>query len=460
MNGNVALSHPGRENYRSNISKKKKSPSTQNIKYLGPIVEDLYDQGGNRTLAIRPFLYHKHSFEENLKETYLLYPLLKHTKSAECEAWNIFNLIHFRNLQNADHNETRFTIFPFFSINKTEKKENNFEGIFPFAGKVHHYFGYDSLEWSWFPLYLKQSKGPIDRISLLWPFIRWQKGPNAGGWALWPFCGHFWEKNHYSYKYFLWPLIYDIAEISNISEPRRRTGCLPFYTMERSENRRATSIGWPLFQKIEEKSPEYDEIQFLWPLVIHGQGKEKYINQWAPLYSHRITKGIEKKFYFWPLIQQKKWKERSLIIDQQQLLYFLVWSQRQYKESQPNMVFAEKTHVWPLYSYWNNGQGKKQFQLLSPLEVFFPNNEVVRKVYSPLFALFRYNQNEKGQIQQSIFFDLIKSEHGLSGEKFSIGPLFNFESRPGVAKIELLKGLFGYQKISGKKTIKLFWIKL
>jgi len=44
----------------------------------------------------------------------------------------------------------------------------------------------------------------------------------------------------------------------------------------------------------------------------------------------------------------------------------------------------------------DNGAGARQFQLFSPVDVFLGDNENVRLLWSPLFAIYRYDQPARG----------------------------------------------------------------
>jgi len=89
----------------------------------------------------------------------------------------------------------------------------------------------------------------------------------------------------------------------------------------------------------------------------------------------------------------------------------------------PAAAPAYKRHFWPLLSVWDNGAGQRQTQLLSPFEVFFPNNDPIRQLYTPLFALYRYRQLAPGNTQHSILWSLISWRHTPDEKEFHLGPL-------------------------------------
>jgi hypothetical protein len=133
-------------------------------------------------------------------------------------------------------------------------------------------------------------------------------------------------------------------------------------------------------------------------------------------------------------------------VTRSQLLYFFYWSQRERSIAHPTLAPAEKTHVWPLLSYWDNGAGQRQCQVLSPFEVFFPTSEPMREAYSPLFALLRYEQPAPGDARWSLLWDAITWRHTPSRQEFHLGPLLSVDRSPRGSRIALAGGLFGFKR--------------
>ena len=205
------------------------------------------------------------------------------------------------------------------------------------------------------------------------------------------------------------------------------------------------------------KDKYYVENQFLWPLIIDAWGEDSFTHRIAPFYSHSLHKGVEKRWFLWPFLRIKTWHDEDIEVIQEQAFYFLFWKQRQRSISNPDLPEVKKMHLWPLYSYWNNGAGQKQLQMLSPFEVLFPSNRAVRRAYSPLFAIFKAEQLAPGHTKQSILFDFISAEKSPEYQKFALGPIFKVERQEDSSKIEFLTGLIGFKKECGKKSFKFFW---
>lgn len=422
---------------------------------LGPIFEQKYTEDVYYN-AVRPLALHKKDFKCNEEYNYFLYPLFSHHKFDGGWSWNVLNAW----MASKTCEEERLTLFPFFFFKKTDNPCTSYSGFFPVVGTVHNVLGKDAISWLAFPLYLRTQRQSTVRHALPWPFIRLQTGPDSGGSAIWPIIGFFWKEGCYKQSYLLWPLIYERYDNLNAPVPDVRRGFLPFFAYENSAKRFAVSVLWPFFSHIEMRNRNYVEDQFLWPLIVQGRGENEYVNRFAPFYSHSIRRGHDKKWFMWPLLKLQNREESGLCISQQQFLYFLFWRQSQQSIENPCCPKAEKVHVWPLFSYWDNGAGRKQLQFISPLEVFFPTNDAVRNLYSPLFSIVRFEQREPGHARGSLLFDLIAIETTPSSMRFSIGPLFDIESNPCKSQIMLLKGLLGFKNENGKKSLKFLWMTL
>ena len=119
-----------------------------------------------------------------------------------------------------------------------------------------------------------------------------------------------------------------------------------------------------------------------------------------------------------------------------------------------NDTTARLTFLWPLFSYWNNGYGHTQLQAFDPLGTFFPNNIKVKENWTPLFAVYRYD-NRMGNRRHSVLWDLLVWERDPSGlNAFYLGPVFEWVKDD---HWELLKGLIGSDKSDDGRTMRYFW---
>ena len=344
--------------------------------------------------------------------------------------------------------------FPFYFY-KRGYGEDDYTAVWPLGGTIKNMFGRQRIDWCGWPLYVKTHKNGDTNQWFPFPILN-KRGGATRGFAFYPLGGHFYNDKK-DLQYFLWPLGYDHRFYD---KQHIKKGFLPFYAYEKSPRVKDLSIVWPFFGRRWEQDPNYEEHRILWPLWVQGRGEQRMVNRWAPFYTHsERTKGhYQKTWRLWPLLKEQSWIERDIDVQQQQVLYFLVWNQTQYAHHTGRFL-GKKSHFWPFFSSWNNGNGRKQLQILSPLSVFFPENPLVRDIYNPLFHLFRY-EKDGDVVRYSFLFNLFQEYRRLDTHELDLNwfLLFRFTKTPKGKSFSLLKGLFEYRKIEGRVSLRLFWL--
>lgn len=426
---------------------------------IGPLWSS-HTRNGVEYNTFRPFFTIASNRKEGRQSAYFLYPLFKRHKSPHDVRWQGI-IAKSRYPNNPDDLEKK-RIFMIYDYQKPGQDARAKRSLFPISGRIDHFMGNDTVSWTLFPLWLQSAKNGENRYAFLWPFIHWQKGETSGGGSFWPLRGHTWKTDSYDHQYWLWPLIFSHKNNLDQETPWIKHGFLPFYSYEHSATLESKTWLWPFFGYTQKKDPDYYETRLLWPIFVQARGSDKNINRWAPFYTHSQYKNTDKKWYCWPFIKRKDWdhSEKNLSFQQRQFLFFFVWTHRQQSLDDPQKFNAHKIHVWPFLSHWNNGNGQKQIQMLSPLEPFFQHNEVIRELYSPLFALFRYSEKGPDHHMASFCFNLITYERSPHQKEFTLGPLFCIKSSPQGSGFQILRGLLGFHRYENKKTLKLFWFSV
>jgi len=367
-----------------------------------------------------------------------LYPLFSYRRSADGAVdWSLFKLVNFSQSGAAGSGRQRsepqsFDIWPVYFSKQTGDPATSYRAVFPIAGQVKSRFGYDSLQWVIFPLSFRSEKAGRVTHSALWPIFKKRSGDGHTGFTVWPLFGFAEKEGDYRNRYFLWPLVYDNVRFAAAhgEEPaspvRHALGVLPFYAREVRPGSISESYLWPFFGYTQQDAPlaPYRETRYLWPLFVQGRGTEHTINRWAPFYSHSVRRGVDKRWFAWPLFRHETWQGQGLVHTKDQVLFFLYSSERQHSAAHPEIPAAHKTHLWPLLSTWDNGAGRAQTQLLSPLSVFFPNNEKIQLLYNPLFALYRRDQQAPGEVRHEVLWRAVtwQRSSGKMRELRILGP--------------------------------------
>lgn len=413
---------------------------------FGPLFAERQLSDGATQQAWRPiFLWQGN---EQAETAHLLYPFFSWQKEGEHSSFTFFQLINHRRSAAANGTAMEaFDVWPFYFSRRTGDPTTSYRALLPVAGTIKYRFGKDELSWVAFPLYFKVEKAGMRTQHTPWPIVRRIDGDGHHGFEVWPLFGRRGRQGDYRAQFYLWPLIYKQEKNLSAEQPDVKQGFLPFYTRDTGRGFLDENYLWPFFGHTDRSQPQrYREIRYFWPLLVQGRGEVRHINRWAPFYTHSIVKGYDKSWVMWPLFRQARWADGDVAQERNQFLYFLYWSTVQRSVENPATAPAYKKHVWPLLSVWDNGAGRRQWQMLSPLEVFFPQNEPVRQLYTPLFALFRYDQQAPGHVRWSLLWNAVSSRRTPEEREFHLGPLFSKRRTAAGERVALGAGLLSWHR--------------
>lgn len=438
------------------IRQEKADGTTESAEYLVPFLFQKTRADGATLRGFRPvYLQVKESGRET---TMLFYPFFTWQKEADYRSFSFFQLINYSRQTEPDSQVTNrnFDVWPVYFSRETGDPAESYHAVFPLGGTIKHRFGKDRIHFILFPLYSEVERNEAQTTHAPWPFLRFIDGGGHKGFELWPLFGHRGREGDYDERFYLWPFIYKSSKHLSEPQPDEKFGVLPFYTRESSPGYINENYLWPFFGYSDRTEPEkYHEQRYFWPFLVQGRGDVRFVNRWAPFYTHSVVKGHDKTWLPWPLYRHAHWEDAGIAQDKKQVLYFLYWSLTQRSTTNPAAAPAHKTHYWPLLSSWDNGAGHRQVQLLSPFEVFFPTNEPVRHLYTPLLAIYRYDQQAPGDTRHSLLFSLFSWRKSPTEKEFHLGPLFSVQSTPERSRIALGRGLLVWQRQPGTPRWKL-----
>jgi hypothetical protein len=429
------------------------------------------DPDGNTASGFRPIWVQLHNPAGEFRAGYFLYPIFSYTLDQDNYHWSVFELIRSWDRRDTAGPPTsvydrrsEFEIFPFWFSKESGDPEMSYRALFPIHGTVKNKLGIERLSWTLFPFYVQNERRGAITTSTPWPIVRVTRGA-AHGWGVWPLFNFVDRPGVSRHETYLWPLGYNVTRYPSPDDPpgtapRRDIGALPIYARSTGPGYVSEDFIWPFFGYSDRTTPtRYSEQRYLWPLFVQGRGDNRYVNRWAPFYTHSISKGYEKHWFLWPLFRRGEWVDRSVARTRTQLLYFVFWNEVQRPANRPNGPSAEVTHLWPLFSHWDNGAGREQWQLFSPFDVFFPNNDKVRQVWSPLLAIARRERVAPGNARTSLLWNAITWEEHMHEERseFHLGPLLGVTRHSGEQRVAIGNGLFGFRRGSGSGW-RMFWL--
>ena len=416
--------------------------------YLGPL---LFAQSGpEESYGLRPFFQESHAGD--LEHGNALYPFFTWRQQGDYRSFSFFQLVNSRTDADAAQPDGRLDVWPVYFSRTATDPADSYHALFPLGGTIKNRFGKDRINFVLFPLYVHTEKNGRQITHAAWPFLRFIDGEGYHGFEFWPLFGRNAHDGDYDRRFTLWPLIYKSS--TNLSEPVPDValGALPFYARATGPGYISETYGWPFFGYTHRTAPyHYDEQRYLWPFLVQGRGDDRLVNRWAPFYTHSVIKGFDKTWLLWPLYRNQRWSADGVAQQKDQLLFFFYWSLAQQSLTNPSAAPARKTHLWPLFSAWDNGAGRRQVQALSPFEVFFPGNENVRQLWSPLFALYRYERNPDTSVRHSLFWNAVTYQRSPVAREFHFGPLFSIKDDAERRRIALLNGVLGLQRRAGER---------
>jgi hypothetical protein len=429
------------------------------------------DVDGNTASGFRPFWVQFNRPQGDFRSGHFLYPLFSYAVDENTYKWSVFELIRRWDRRASAGASTsifdqrgEFEIFPFWFSRQSGDPEMSYRALFPIYGTIKNKLGFERLSWTLFPFIVENEKRGAITTSTPWPVVRVTRGA-AHGWGVWPLFNYVERPGVSRHETYLWPLGYNATRFASPDDPpgtppRRDIGALPFYARSTGPGYINEDFAWPFFGYTERTSPKrYSERRYLWPLFVQGRGDDRYVNRWAPFYTHSITKGYDKHWYGWPLVRHAKWSDHTVDRTRTQFLYFVYWNEVQQSTGRPESPSAALTHVWPLYSQWDNGTGRRQWQVFSPLAVFFPGNDKVRQAWSPLFAVAQHERRAPGDERTSLLWNAISWEKRSSEERseFHVGPLLGITRHADEQRVTVGNGLFGFRR-SLNEGWRMFWL--
>jgi hypothetical protein len=429
-------------------------PSYRSAQYVGPLF--FIKQTPDQTVrGFRPF--YMETIDADRETNLLLYPFFTWQKRDDARVFSFFKLVNDRHDTNFEGKPTHsFDVWPFYFSRNSGDEETDYKALLPFGGTIKHRFGRDRIKFVAFPFYSHTQKNGKHVRHTPWPFIRQIDGADHHGFEFWPFFGRTEREGDYRSQFYLWPFIYKKEDKLSEPQPRVSVGVLPFYSRDTAPGYINKNYAWPFFGYSDRTEPvRYHETRYFWPFLVQGRGDVHYINRWGPFYTHSIRKGYDKTWYLWPVMRHAKWNQDGIAQEKNQFLIFFYWSLTQRSLTNPDAAPANKKHLWPLFSSWDNGAGRRQLQMLSPLEVFFPTNEPVRQLYSPFFALYRFDQQAPAHTRHSFLWNLVSWKNTPAEKEFHLGPVLEVKATDARQRIALGRGLIALHRKPGQKVWRL-----
>jgi hypothetical protein len=442
--------------------------------HAGPLFDhfSLTLESGERTEAVGPFFYDQQKDSEKTwalppffstdtdpavesHEDDFLYPLLTYEYYGREYRWQLFELFSFTGGQDPNDGEQKqFTIFPFYFQQRSPDVNKNYTALVPIYGHINNRLFRDKIFFVLFPAYSQTTKRDVVTDNYFYPFFHLRRGDGLRGWQFWPIVGNEHKDVTTSTngfgdvstvpghdKFFLlWPFYFKTADGIGTDDPEKSWGLLPFYVQLRSPLRDSTSVLWPFFTWIDERGKKYHEWQGPWPFVIFTRGEGKTTSRVWPLFSQSHNQTMESDSYLWPVYRFHRIHADPLDQRRTRILFYLY--ENTVEKNTQTGAQKQRVDMWPFFTWRRDFNGDSRLQILALLEPIVPNNRGIERNWSPLWSVWRSENNPKTDAHsQSLLWNLYRRE-----------------ATPVNKKCSLLFGLFQYQSGSEMKKLRLFYL--
>jgi hypothetical protein len=430
--------------------------SGERTEIMGPFY---YDQQNDseKTWAFPPFFSSDADPSIHASEDDFLYPVFTYVKYGTQYRGQFVELFSFSGGQDPDDlARHRITLFPLYFQQRSPVAGDNYTAVVPFYGHLKGHLFHDRIFFVMFPIYGKTWKRDVVNDNYLYPFFNVRHGDGMHGWQFWPFYGsehkvittttNDWGEvitngGHDNY-FVLWPVHFRDHEGIGTMNPEKLAADLPFYSSFRSPQRDATSVLWPFFNSIDNRDPDkpYHEWELPWPFIIVAHGKGKEALRIFPFYQQAHNDTYRDNFYLWPLYKFNSIYAPPLDRQRARILLFLFQDTAD-KNTETGKV-KERLDLWPLFVHTHDFNGSTRLQLFAPLESILPSSPGIDRNWSPLWSVWRQENNPvTGANSQSFFWNLYRRD-----------------ASPDAKTISFFLGLYQYHSARDTEKVRVFYI--
>lgn len=389
-----------------------------------------------RTLTLAPlFNWGAEPSVENVSWDFI-YPVVTYDRYGGEYRLQVFQMLSFSGGRTQTQAEGRtFTLVPFFWFRRSaEDPSLNYSAVWPFYGYLQKRLFRDETRFILWPLYAQTRKRDVITDNYLVPFVHVRRGDGLHGWQAWPFYGTehkdittrtngFGEVEMVpgrDMRFVLWPFYAHNDLDLGSTNPVQQRLLLPFYSLQRSPAKDRDIYLWPFGPTfVRDRELGYDQTSFLWPMFAFAQGEGKQATRIWPLYSVTKFREAESQTYLWPLYWHKDVHRDPLERHTTRIAFFL-YTDVETQNRQTGKASA-RSDLWPLFVSRRDTEGNARFQALSLLSPILPENETIRRVYEPLWALWRSEKNaQTGAKSQSLLWNLYRRDTTPERRKTSL----------------------------------------
>ncbi len=423
---------------------------------LGPLVDVRRSDDGRDFLAFRPFYTRSDEILPGTVEQHVVWPVWIRRKVEEESQWSLCQVVfwHDWDVEDSDSRYS-FRVLPFYFQGRDSKGES-YLGVLPIAGSIHEFLLQDKISFVLFPLYARLQVNDVKTWGCPWPFISGTSGNGVERFGIFPFYGTSKRKTDYEKYYVMWPF-WNHATFRFTNDTGYAYILFPFYGHAKLDTQETFFILPPFIRFT--KGEKMNLVYCPWPLFQKSSGEKEKLYIW-PLWGKKSQFDRTTWFFLWPLVlgerhmDNKKVESRRTVV----LPVFFLETRRQKSDTvdSEDTLLSKQLKVWPLISYW---RVEDRYLFRAPSLWPFRDYKAIERNYAPFWTL--YSRSRWGHVTEDELlwglFRYRRSEEGASD--LSLFPLFSIsrEDENRGRSWSFLKGLVGYDRAEGAKSLRLLY---
>ncbi|NLH73116.1 MAG: hypothetical protein GX456_08700 [Verrucomicrobia bacterium] len=364
-----------------------------------------------------------------------VYPILTYDRFGRELYFQVLQLLSFSAGRDATGTSwENFSLFPLYFQRRASDPALNYTAVWPIYGHVEKRFFRDEADWILWPAYVRTRKKDIITENFLVPLFHVRHGPGLRGWQFWPLVGQENQtaivqtnsfgmaetKPGHESLFVLWPIFFHNDAMLGTTNPVRQRLLLPLFSYQLSQAKDIRTYLWPIGLTLtDDRTHQYNQTDFAWPLISFGRGPERQLDRVFPLFSRDHRENRESLSILWPVYQQRSSSSETIKRDVVRLLLG-VYCDETLQNLQTGKT-ASRTDLWPLFITRRDMEGRERFQILALLEPFLPHNDGVKRNYSPLWSIWRSESDKQAGKQSSSFlWNLYRCERTPTTRRYSL----------------------------------------
>ena len=193
-----------------------------------------------------------------------------------------------------------------------------------------------------------------------------------------------------------------------------------------------------------------------WPLVRVTKGEKYHGLKILPFYSDETMDVNRQRWYLWPIYKIEEMNTDLIQRRRDRVLFFLYSDTRESKWETGGSM--RRINFWPLFGY-HRKDGVSLLHVFSLLEPFFPGNESIERLWSPLWRIYQQKWDQQGNQAISLLWNLFWSERQGDMIAWELFPLVEYQKEsPESKRLRFLKGLISYRVDEQGKKLSLFYL--